>query len=255
MAQPLSGPVHRPARYRLVRGFCWLVVRLLFRLRVEGRAGLPTGSAIYCFNHLNWTDPIVLMAAMPWSPPLALFGPKEEDMAVGGRNRLISWTGMAVPYKPGKNDLLDTTRRVQRALDSGWALAIAGEGTIHRWERELLPLADGTAYFALRARVPIVPVAINGTSWLGFRRRLRVRFGTPLVADERPTSEAVRALTLRLEDAIRGLVADFPDPPPPGPVGRWLTELFNDWPTGVRPERPPTDADRDRGSHEGPAPG
>jgi 1-acyl-sn-glycerol-3-phosphate acyltransferase len=241
MPDPLPGPVRGRFRYPIVRGFCWLVVRVLFRLRVEGRAGLPPGPAIYCFNHLNWADPIVLMAAMPWSPPLALFGPKEEDMGVGARNRLISWAGTAVPYRPGKNDLLDTTRRVQRALDAGWALAIAGEGTIHRWERELLPLADGTAYFALRARVPIVPVAINGTSWLGFRRRLRVRFGTPLAAEGRPSSETVRALTTRLEAALLALVADHPDPPPPGPFGRWLTELFNDWPGGTRPERRPGD--------------
>ena len=31
------------------------------------------------------------------------------------------------------------------------------------------------------------------------------------------------------------MVADFPDPPPPGRFGRWLTELFNDWPEGARP--------------------
>jgi hypothetical protein len=31
------------------------------------------------------------------------------------------------------------------------------------------------------------------------------------------------------------MVADFPDQPRPGRVGRWLTELFNDWPDGSRP--------------------
>jgi hypothetical protein len=32
------------------------------------------------------------------------------------------------------------------------------------------------------------------------------------------------------------MVADFPDQTEPGPIGRWLTELFNDWPEGARPE-------------------
>jgi hypothetical protein len=36
--------------------------------------------------------------------------------------------------------------------------------------------------------------------------------------------------------ALRALVADFPDPPEPGRFGRWLTEVFNDWPEGSRPE-------------------
>jgi hypothetical protein len=31
------------------------------------------------------------------------------------------------------------------------------------------------------------------------------------------------------------MTADFPDPPEPGPFGRWLTEVFNDWPEGARP--------------------
>ncbi len=236
MSDPtLAGPVDRPARMRLARAFCGSVVRALFGLRIEGREHLATGPAIYCFNHLNWTDPIVLIAALPGKPRYVLFGPKEADMTTGARNRLIAWVGFGIPYQPAKTDLLETTRRCCRVLDDGWVIVIAGEGRIHRGERELLPLADGPAYFALRAGVPIVPVAINGTSWLGFRRTIRIRVGEPIAAVGRPTKPAVAALTARTADALRGLVADFPDPAEPGRFGRWLTELFNDWPEGSRP--------------------
>ena len=34
--------------------------------------------------------------------------------------------------------------------------------------------------------------------------------------------------------AVHGARADRPDFRPPGPVGRWLTEVFNDWPEGSR---------------------
>jgi len=231
----LTGPIHRPARVRLARGFCGTVVRALFRLRIEGREHLATGPAIYCFNHLNWTDPIVLIATLPTVPKYALFGPKEADMTVGARNRLISWVGFAIPYQPARNDLLQVTRQCSSAIADGWVIVIAGEGRIHRGERELLPLADGPAYFALRAGVPIVPIAINGTSWLGFRRTIRVRVGEPIAAEGRPTKAGVATLTKRTADALRGLVADFPDPAEPGRFGRWLTELFNDWPEGARP--------------------
>ena len=182
MTPPIAaGPVHRPTRVRLVRGFCSLAVRALFRLRVEGRQRFATGPAIYCFNHLNWTDPLVLLAALPAVPKYAMFGPKEEDMTKGARNRLISWAGFGIPYRPAKTDMLETTRRVTRILDDGWVIVIAGEGRIHRGERELMPLADGTAYFALRAGVPVIPLAINGTSWLGVGRRIRIRVGEPIV--------------------------------------------------------------------------
>jgi 1-acyl-sn-glycerol-3-phosphate acyltransferase len=226
-------------RYVASRAFCWLVVRALVRVRFEGGELLPAGPAIFCINHQSWADPIVLLAALPLRRRFALFGPSEENMRVGRRNRLMAWSGLAVPYRPGKNDLLDTTRRVQAVLDAGWSLAIAAEGRIHVGERELLPLSEGVAYFALRAGVPVVPIAINGTGWLGFGRTVRVRVGEAILAPGRPTRPAVAELTARTTDALRTLMADFEDRPPPGPVGRWLTEVFNDWPEGSRPDRPP----------------
>ncbi len=232
----MAGPVDRPIRVAIVRLACALVARTYLRLRVEGAEQLARGPAICVFNHLNWADPLILLAALPRRPPAAMFGPREEDMRRGARNRLIAWAGFGIPYQPAKTDMIETTRRVQRVLDDGWLVVIAGEGRIHRGERELLPLADGTAYFALRASVPIVPIAINGTSWLGFRRVVRIRVGEPIATGGRPTRQAVEALSARTADALRGMVADFPDPAPPGRIGRWLTELFNDWPEGSRPE-------------------
>ena len=94
---------------------------------------MPPGPAIYAFNHLSWADPFVLMATLPFRPRLSLFGPKEEDMRVGGRNRLMQWTGTTIPYRPAKNDLLEATRRVSAAISAGGVVAIAGEGgSTHR---------------------------------------------------------------------------------------------------------------------------
>jgi 1-acyl-sn-glycerol-3-phosphate acyltransferase len=233
---PPIHPLRRTIRHLLARTAVWVLVRSYLRLRVEGLEHVPSGPAVYCFNHLNWVDPFVLVAVLPRRPRLYFFGPKEEDMAVGGRNRIMGWTGTAVPYKPGKNDLLDATRRVRAVFQAGGVLAIAGEGRIHAGESELLPLNEGAAYFALRAGVPIVPIAINGTSWLRLGRRVRVRIGEPLVAEGRPTREAVAALTARTSEALRALIGDHPDFRPPGPFGRWLTEVFNDWPEGQRPD-------------------
>jgi hypothetical protein len=82
--------------------------------------------------------------------------------------------------------------------------------------------------------VPIVPVAVNGGSWLDLRRTLRVRVGRPIPTGERATSEIVAALTAETWLALKALVADAPEPAVPGRFGRWLTELFNDWPEGSR---------------------
>ncbi len=231
---PAISPLRRTIRYWLSRFVVAGLTRAYLRVRLEDRDRLPPGPAIYCFNHLSWSDPFVLMAVLPFRPRLWFFGPKEEDMRVGGRNRVMHWTGTAIPYKPGKNDLLEATRRVGAVIAAGGVVAIAGEGRIHARESELLPLSEGAAYFALRSGVPLVPVAINGTSWLRFGGRVRIRVGEPLAVNGRPTREALADLTARTWTALHDLVADAPDAPPPGRVGRWLSEQFNDWPEGSR---------------------
>jgi 1-acyl-sn-glycerol-3-phosphate acyltransferase len=227
-------PIRRLIRTWTSRIVSWLLVRAYLRPRLIDRDRLPKGPAIYCFNHLNWSDPFILMGTLPMRPRLTFFGPKEEDMTVGGRNRLMSWTGATIPYRPGKNDLLEATRRVVAALAAGGVVAIAGEGRIQPFESTVLPLNEGAAYFALRAGVPMVPIAINGTSWLRLGRRVRIRIGEPLIPSGRPTRQAVDELTARCRHSLEQMVADEPEHAPPGPFGRRVTELFNDWPEGDR---------------------
>jgi 1-acyl-sn-glycerol-3-phosphate acyltransferase len=164
-------------------------------------------------------------------------------MTHGVRNRLMRWGGVAVPYRPGRRGLVAATRRVEELLTRGDRIAIAGEGRIHAGEAVILPLLEGPAYMALRSGVPIVPMAINGTSWLAFRRQVRVRVGPPIqpspIGEDRPTPEAVSVLTARVRDALLELVDDYPDPPRSRWIGGRLTELFNDWPEGSRPQVPP----------------
>jgi len=231
---PGISPFRRTIRYYLSRVVVGILTRAWFRPRLEGRERLPGRPAIYCFNHLSWSDPFMLLAVLPYRPRLYFFGPKEEDMRRGGRNRLMVWTGSAIPYKPGKNDLLEATRKVAAVIDGGGVVAIAGEGRIHPRESELLPLSEGAAYFAIRSGIPLVPIAINGTSWLRFGGRVQVRVGEPFETSGRPTRAAIQALTADCWTALHDMVAEVPEPDPPGRVGRWFTELFNEWPEGSR---------------------
>jgi len=229
-------PIRRTIRYWLTRGTSTVIAKSMLRISVEGRERLPREPYLLCFSHGSWVDPFVLMAVLPWRPRLFFFGPKEEDMTVGGRNRLMLWAGNAVPYRPGKNDLLEATRRVQAIFKGGGVLAIAAEGRIHAHESEILPLSEGAAYFALRSRVPVVPVTINGLTWFSIGSRVRIRVGEPIPVEGRPTREAVDDLTARTWTAMHELAAGFPERRRPGRFGAWLTELFNDWPEGSRPE-------------------
>lgn len=225
----------RRLRYRLTQQFVRLYGHLLFRLRLEGREHLVDGPAVYCFNHLGWLDPLAMLAVFPPRRQLYFYGPNEEDMRRGAKNRLMWWSGIAVPFSSDRDALITSVRRAQAVFDSGGLLAISGEGRIHVHEGDLLPLQEGPAYLALRARVPIVPVAITGTSWARFRGAIRIRLGEPIATGPRPTREVVAAYTARTWHALRAMVAEDRDAAPPGAIARWFTDLFNDWGPGGRP--------------------
>jgi 1-acyl-sn-glycerol-3-phosphate acyltransferase len=235
-----QAPPRSMRRFDLIAAFMRILVRSYSRTAVEGIENLPAGPAVLCFNHQNWADPIFMLGLMPRRPRFYFFGPEQEEMRSGVRNRMMRWGGVVIPFRPGRRGLLWATARSAELLAGGSSVAIAGEGRIHSGEGAILPLQDGPAYLSLRVGVPLVPVALNGTGWLAFRRKVRLRIGLPIMTASRvpgrPGAVEVAELTARTQSQLEALVADFADQPVPGPVGRWLTERFNDWPEGGRPE-------------------
>lgn len=219
-------------KHAFIRRALRLLIRCYLRVRLTGLERIPTNTPyLLCFSHPNWVDPFLLVAFWPDDPRMFIFGPKEEDMATGWRNRVIGWSQIAVPFKPSKSDLLDTTRRAMAVLNRGNALAIAGEGRLSDREGAIVPLQDGAAFLALRAQVPVVPLAIIGTRWLHVGKRITLRAGDPISTDGlRPDRPGVAALTARIQSAIEALLYGVEEDPPPGPFGRWVTDLFNERP-------------------------
>lgn len=227
-------PFQRAFRHWVSRTLAGLLMRLWFKVEVVGGERFLREPALYCFNHLSWMDPLLMLATFPSRPRLYFYGPKQEDLRTGRRNRLMWWTTIPVPFSPNKDDLLTSVRRAQAVFDSGGSLAISAEGSIHIHEGDLLPFEEGAAYLALRAGVPIVPVAISGTSWAHFRGRAIVRIGEAIPTGERPTRRAVARYTALSWHAVRAMVDGDRDRRPPGRFGRWLTDMFNDWGPGGR---------------------
>ena len=210
-----------------------LVTGAYVRVSVEGAERLPTGTGyIVAFNHPSWLDPLFIAGWWPDRTRLVyIFGPREQDMSIGLRNRLITWTGRGIPFQPGGADALDATRRSLAVLRAGGVLAIAGEGRLSDHEGDPLPFEPGVGHFAQLAKVPVVPLSVDGTRWVSFRSRVRLVIGEPLdPADFR----AGRAAAAALSEAVRERVAEglvgVTDRSQPGPLGAWLSELFNDRP-------------------------
>jgi len=219
----------RALRYDLARTVLGFILRCYLRPRASGLERLPNGPYVLCFNHLSWIDPFVLMVLWPRRPRLYVYGPKEADMRVGARNQVISWLGTAVPFNPGKTNLLESTRRAVAVLAAGHALGIAGEGGLSDQEGVVLRLNDGAAYFGLRAAVPIVPAGIVGSRWLRFGKPIQVTVGEPLSTEGlRADRETVNALTERLQQALPALLPGPYEHEPPGAFGRFVTDVFTE---------------------------
>ena len=226
-----------------------MITRAYLRVRLEGRERLPPGPAIYCFNHLSWSDPFVLMAILPFRPRLYFFGPKEEDMGVGGRNRLMSWTGTAIPYRPGKNDLLDATRRVGAVLAAGGVVAIAGEGRIHARESRAPAAQEGAGLL----RAPLAACRSSRSrsaarAGCGSAGGSRVRVGEPHRRRRagrrgRPST----TLTARCWQRSTRLVADAPGRPGAGPRRPLADRALQRLAGGVARGRPARPSPRRRG--------
>lgn len=113
----------------------------------------------------------------------------------------------------GSGGTVQTLRQIDRAvqgiLNQGDGLILFPEGRLGDVESQLhLPLKRGTAIYALRSGVPIVPVAIIGTQNLYFRKTLTIRFGPPIsvALSKRPKPAEVEAVLMQLQTAIEGLL-------------------------------------------------
>ena len=222
-----------PFKYHLVRLVLAAVLRAYVRISVEGADRLPQGgSYIICFNHPSWLDPVVLAVSWPdRERRLFVFGPREQDMSTGWRNHLITWTGRSVAFKPGAQDIIDTTRRAMKVLHAESCLAIAGEGRLSDHPGIVRPLETGLGHFAMLAGVPIVPAGVIGTRWIHLGSRIRVRIGEPVQPTGfGPGKTGARAMTDIVQERLQALVEGVPDGDPPGWLGRTISEAFNDRP-------------------------
>ena len=176
---PVSPRANLP--YRLVRLAGVPLLRLCFRFEVRGRENIPrTGHYVVIANHLNWLDEFALLYLLPVEPRLHFLA--DPTLLV---TRKLQWwlvrkTGGFVPVvrdRHGDRRLFD---HVDRCLEMGGAVAIFPEGSYGTREGEMLPFHKGFAHFAIKAGVPVVPIAFSGTKDLWFRKRVRVAIGEPI---------------------------------------------------------------------------
>jgi long-chain acyl-CoA synthetase len=192
-----------------------LVMRGLFRLRVDGREHLPAhGPYLLAPNHASYLDPFAIAAALSWSELRRLYWAGWTGLLFRGPlTRLFSRAARVLPVDPERG-LTSTLPLGLAALERGSGLvwfpegARSIDGRLHRF----LP---GVGLLLERTGTPAVPVFIGGSfeAWPPGRvwprlRPILVRFGRPLAIETDgsvPNGERQRQIADRLHDEVAAL--------------------------------------------------
>lgn len=194
-------------RYHLLRLIFKALFKVLFRMKVEGLEHVPLDEpALFAPNHTSMMDPFVLGAATPVR--LRFVMAQEEFEKDWFRRWALRRLG-TIPIRREARSTAHTLGAVVLALrEDKNNVAIYPEGRISR-DGSFQDLREGPALIARKARVPIVPVWMEGVyEALPLDRRcprfvpIRVRFGKPL---RFPSDTDRHEITAKLREAMLAL--------------------------------------------------
>lgn len=182
---------------------------IIFHVRPLGRRHVPrVGGVIIACTHQSFLDPVLVGLGLPRQMSYL------ARRSLFRHSRVFSWVMLslnAVPVRAAGSDVRAFRESVRR-LKEGDALLLFPEGT-RTYDGEIGALHPGVFNIAHRARVPIVPAAIDGAfeSWPRGRRLprpypVRVMFGRLISVAEigAAGSEGLRAMLRdRLGDLLR----------------------------------------------------
>ena len=175
------------------------VYRILFRIEITNSENLPIDEpCIVCANHINYWDAVGLVVT---SKKRIRFIAKEDLF----NSRFLNWLAHifdVIPIKRGKRDL-DSMKICLKALKNGETLGIFPEGT-RKGLAKGAKVQNGAAYMAMKAKVKVVPVGIQG-NFKPFTK-VKLNYGKPLdfskLNKENPEKDNLELATKEIIDNI-----------------------------------------------------
>ncbi len=190
-----------------------LVMRWLFRFRVNGRDNLPrSGPYILVPNHRSSLDPIAVAAAIGLDRLRTTYWGGWVGILFRGRlMSMLSHAMRVLPVEP-RSGPLSNLALASTALHRGHGLVWFPEGGRSR-TGELQRFRSGVGLLLLAHSVPVVPIWIQGSGEAlppgSLRPRLHpvsLRFGEPLAAEELERAGSGDTPEERIADALRARV-------------------------------------------------
>jgi 1-acyl-sn-glycerol-3-phosphate acyltransferase len=199
--------------YRFLQLSVGTLMRLVWRLRVDGADRMPAGGVVLVANHESVLDPLFLGAAFRRQ---LHFLTKEELWRSRLVGRILDICG-AIKVARGRGDR-DAVSAGVRTLAAGHVVAVFPQGTALPYRSR--PWLRGAARLALATGAPLLPIAIVNSERALRPRRVKLGFPRVLVLVGQPievepgkaTVAAARELTARVEAAVEELRAPYGPP-------------------------------------------
>lgn len=204
-AEP-SGVGNTPSTlWKLAQTLCRIFTTCWFDLKVYGVRYVPRrGGVLLVCNHQSYLDPMLIGVRL--NRPLSYVA-KAELFENRYFARLLRWLN-AFPVRQGSGDVGAVKQTIAR-LKEGRALAIFPEGS-RTDHGDLLPVQRGVGLVLRRARVPAVPVVIDGSfqAWPLWKKlfrpsNIRLVYGPPMELSDLKDEQIVQ----RIEATLREMFA------------------------------------------------
>jgi 1-acyl-sn-glycerol-3-phosphate acyltransferase len=210
-----------PLYWAGVGGLMFLVRCVGVRVHVKGLERIPPGTCIFAANHTSSADAPAVVWSIPRRIAVLLKRSLFDYPIVGQAFHLAHF----IPVdRFNRDSAIVSMEKATEAIRAGQSFLIYPEGT-RSSDGRLQELKKGTAVMAIKAGVPIVPIACSGAHRVMEKRKLNIKPGEILVEFLAPidasqyTFEERGALTNRLHDELAAGL-----PPDQRPLGFSGTE-------------------------------
>lgn len=160
-----------------INGVMFFVRAVGVRVRVVGKQRIPSGACLFVANHTSSADAPAVVGAIPRRIAVLLKQSLFQWPIVGHAFHLARF----IPVNRGARDsAIASVEKATEAMRSGQSFLIYPEGT-RSPDGRLQEFKKGAAVMAIKAGVPIVPIACSGAHRIMQKRSLVIHPGEILV--------------------------------------------------------------------------
>jgi 1-acyl-sn-glycerol-3-phosphate acyltransferase len=205
-----------PLYWAGVRGIVFLVGLVGGRVRIVGRERIPAGPCLFVANHTSTVDAPAVVGAIPRRVAILL---KESLFKWPIAGQAFTLAGFIPVKRSERESAIASVEKATKSLRDGQSFLIYPEGT-RSPDGRLQAFKKGAVVMAIKAEVPIVPIACSGAHKVMRKRSLRIYPGEMLVEFLEPIDASKYSFDER--DALNDRVHDAMAaglPPNQRPIG------------------------------------